>query len=125
MIRPQSAPGEILRAVRSGQIEPVASWELVKEIVEVLRRPRIQRYGVTDVDIGDIVAALEPFLPVIDVEVAIRDPNDAPVVASALAGRAEAIITGDLDFLDDPALISWLGTRGVAVFSPAVFVQRM
>ena len=36
---------------------------------------------------------LGPLLPDVDIEVEIRDPADAPVVAAAVAGRAEAIVT--------------------------------
>jgi putative PIN family toxin of toxin-antitoxin system len=109
----------VLAAVRDGRIEAVVSWELAHEIVEVLRRPAIRRYGVTEGDIDAVLAVLGPLLPDVEVTVLIRDPHDAPVVAAALAGRVEAIVTGDRDLLDDQDLIAWLRERGVAVLSPA------
>ena len=47
LIVPTGVCGRVLDAVRLGHIEAVASWALAEEIVEVLRRSRIRRYGVT------------------------------------------------------------------------------
>jgi predicted nucleic acid-binding protein len=52
------------------------------------------------------------------VNVEIRDPADAPFVEAAVAGRADAIVTGDADLLDDCELRRWLGERGVRLLSP-------
>lgn len=127
LILPDSAPGLVLDAVRSKAIEPVVSWELAEEIVRVLRRPRLRRYAISDEDVDDVVKLLGPFLPSIeiDVQVPIRDPTDAPAFMAALAGRAEAIITGDRDFLDAPELIDWLLDRGVQVMTPAEALARL
>jgi len=109
----------VLEAVRDGRIDAVASWELAQEIVEVLRRPAMRRYGVTEGDIEAVLAVLGPLLPDVDVAVELRDPDDAPVIATALAGRASAIVTGDRDLLDDENVIAWLAARGITVMTPA------
>jgi Ribbon-helix-helix protein, copG family len=54
-----------------------------------------------------------------------RDPDDAPVVASALAGGVEAIVRGDAHLLDDPCLKAWLGRRDIEVISPAELLERL
>jgi putative PIN family toxin of toxin-antitoxin system len=107
----------VLKAVRSRRLEVVASWELAEEVIEVLRRPRITRYGTTEREIQDVLAILAPFLPSVDVTVAIRDPDDAPVVGAAVAGNADAIVTGDRDLLEDRALIDWLAERRIEVLT--------
>ncbi|HEV3376273.1 MAG TPA: putative toxin-antitoxin system toxin component, PIN family [Thermoleophilaceae bacterium] len=119
LIRPQGPPGRVLAALRSGAIEAVASWDLAEEIAEVLRRPKLARYGLSEEDVREALVLLAPLLPSVDVEVAVRDPDDAPVVASALAGGVEAIVTGDAHLLDDPDLRAWLEERGIDVISPA------
>jgi putative PIN family toxin of toxin-antitoxin system len=111
--------------LKSGAIDAVASWELAEEIVEVLRRPKLARYGVTEEDVREVLVLLAPLLPTVDVEVAMRDPDDAPVVASALRGQAEAIVSGDAHLLDDPDLRRWLGNRGIEVISPAGLLERL
>jgi putative PIN family toxin of toxin-antitoxin system len=118
-------PGAVLDAVRAGRITPIVTWELIEEIVGVVRRPRIARYGVTEADITDLVDLLVPIMPVVDIDVAIRDPRDAPVVAAALAGRADAIVTGDLDLVAGEVLRGWLRERGVEVVTPAELVARL
>lgn len=125
LIAPAGVPGRVLDAVRRGEVEPVVSWDLARELVEVLRRPAIRRYGVTEGDVDDVVALLGPLLPGADVAVEIRDPNDAPVVAAALAGHAGMIVTGDRDLLDDVALRAWLADRAIEVLRPTDLLERL
>ena len=46
---------------------------------------------------------------------ACRDPNDLPILGTALAGRAEVIITGDKDLLALQAF------RGIPILRPGEF----
>ncbi|MGH9363221.1 MAG: putative toxin-antitoxin system toxin component, PIN family [Thermoanaerobaculia bacterium] len=50
---------------------------------------------------------------------ACRDPDDDWVLSTAMAGEAEAIVTGDADLLD---LRSY---RGIAILSPRAFLERI
>lgn len=122
---PTGTPGRVLQAVRRGELVAVVSWDLAEEIVAVLRRPEIRRYGVTDADIDDVVAVLGPLLPDIDVAVEVRDPDDAAVVGAALAGAAAAIVTGDRDLFDDADLRAWLAARRVDLLTPAALLERL
>jgi putative PIN family toxin of toxin-antitoxin system len=115
----------VLDAVRRGDLEPIMSWELARELADVLRRPEIRRYGVTEGDVDDVLAVLGPLLPDVDVSVEIRDPDDAAVVGAAVAGAAEAIVTGDRDLLDDAGLRSWLAAHGIVVLTPAEALDRL
>jgi putative PIN family toxin of toxin-antitoxin system len=92
----------------------------------VLRRPKIRRrYVISDEDIRDIVVLLSPLLPTVEIDVPMRDPLDAPVVEAALAGNADAIVTGDGDLLDDARLREWLLERGVEVLTAAQLLKRL
>ena len=104
--------------MRDRRFELVASWHVAQELADVLRRPRIRRYEIGQQDIEDVFRLLAPALPTADLDVPIRDPDDAPVVAAALAGAADLIVTGDADFLSDVALRAWLEDRGVGVSTP-------
>ena len=115
----------MLDAVRRGELEPIVSWELARELSDVLRRPEIWRYGVTEPDVEAVLAVLGPLLPDIDIAVEIRDPDDAAVVAAAVAGAADAIVTGDRDLLDDDDLRAWLAALGIEVLTPAEALDRL
>jgi len=101
------------------------SWELAGELVGVLRRPEIRRYGVTEADIEAVLAVVGPLLPDVDIAVDVRDPDDAVVVGAALSGAATAIVTGDRDLLDDADLRAWLAARGVELLTPAALLDLL
>lgn len=103
----------------------MASWELAAEIAEVLKRPRIRALGVAEQDAEDALVLLAPALPDVEVDVELRDPDDAPVIAAALAGAAEAIVTGDRDLLEVAEVGEWLASRGIEVLSPADLLRRL
>src|SRR6266568_2719190 len=53
LMLPDGAPGRVLDAARRGFFTPLASWDLAEEIVDVLRRPRLRRYRITEDNIRD------------------------------------------------------------------------
>jgi putative PIN family toxin of toxin-antitoxin system len=127
LIDPSGPPGRVLDAVRTGRIEAIASWDLADEITAVLSRPKLaERYRITADDIADVLALLAPLLPTVDVtvNVDVRDHKDVPVLAAAVAGGAELIVTGDLDLFDKPVRV-WLGARGTDVISPAALLDLL
>ena len=122
LIVPDSPPGRVLQAVREGRLEAVASWELAEEIIDVLHRPTLSRHEMTEADTSDVLVLLAPLLPRVDVEAPLRDPRDAPVVHAAIAARADAIVSGDRDLLEEEAIRAYLTERGVALHSPAALL---
>ncbi len=125
LILPDSPPGKVLQAVREGELEALASWPLVEELVDVLSRPHLRHYEIRAGDIQELVVLLAPLLPSVEVNITLRDPGDAPVVAAAVAGDVQAIITGDADLLQDRELRSWLGERGIQVLRPSQALSRL
>jgi uncharacterized protein len=115
----------VLEAARDRRITVIASWSLAEEIVDVLRRPKLRRYGLSQEDLRGVLVLLAPLLPTIDLEKPLRDPDDAPVVAAAVRGRADAIVTGDRDLLDDAELRVRLSDEGVELLTPAELLARL
>lgn len=112
--------------MREGRFDVVVSWDLVDEVVRVLRRPRLRKaYLISEDDIRDLLVLLSPALPQVEVSAPLRDPNDAPVVAAAVIGNADAIATGDSDLLDDVTLREWLSARRIDVLRPVDFVRSL
>lgn len=73
----------------------------------------------------DVLFLLAPFLPALDIEIPLRDPEDEPVVAAAVQGRANAIVTGDRDLLADTDVTAWLADRGIQVLTPAAVLELL
>ncbi len=81
-----SHPGPVLEAVWRGEIDLVLSWELVAEITDVLTQPKLRTYDISPDAIRSLLRFLAPSLPTVEIDVVPRDPDDAHVVAAALAG---------------------------------------
>ena len=110
----------MLEAVRTGRLVPVASWSLAEEIADVLRRPRLRdRYAISEQDVQDVLILMAPFLPSVETDAPVRDVDDAPVIGSAVTARAEAIVTGDHDLMEQGPLCAWLAERGISVLTAA------
>jgi putative PIN family toxin of toxin-antitoxin system len=125
LIDPESAPGRVLAAVLDGRLGVVSSWELVDEVSGVVARRKLRRYRLDATDVLDLLRTLATTLPTVDVDVEIRDPADAPVVAAAVAGRADAIVTGDRDLLDNAELRLWLEERRVRILTPRELIDQL
>ena len=121
---PDTPPGRALEAIRSGRLVPVASWELAEEITEVLRRHRLRdRYGMAEQDVQDVLILLAPFLPSVETDAPVRDPDDGPVIGTAVSARAEAIVTGDRDLTEQGPLREWLAARGIVALTSSEVLE--
>jgi putative PIN family toxin of toxin-antitoxin system len=98
LINPDGAPGAVLKALRDQKFVLVSSEPVNLEIMEVLSRPGIQeKYGLKDYlyDIALILwekAELAVQLPEVKIS---KDPDDNKFIATAIAGSAHLLVTGD------------------------------
>jgi putative PIN family toxin of toxin-antitoxin system len=77
--------------------------ELVEELDRVLQYPRLHRYYTSDERLRFValIAALCELVQLPDqVPRICRDPTDDWVIACAVIGRGDAIVSGDRDLLD-------------------------
>ena len=107
LIRPDSAPGRILRAaVEETMLHMVTSNPLLDELRAALEYPRLQRYlKMSKQDKEEFVILLEQVADPVNIgDYSIsgicRDPDDEPYIQTALAGRADYIVSGDGDLLE-------------------------
>ncbi len=97
-------PNRVVRMVRSGQIAAIVSIEILTELRNTLGYPKLQsqlsRLGeTTETFLRSIEEVSECVTAETIVVPELRDPKDAIVLAAALAGDAEVIVTGDQDLL--------------------------
>ena len=86
---------------RSGVILPLRSGETTREFERVLSYPRL---GLAEDRQQILLAAYIPWCEEVEVLEGlptphIRDPNDRPFLELAMAGNADALVTGDNDLL--------------------------
>jgi uncharacterized protein len=124
LITPRGTPAKVLLAWRVGHFDLVTSFPLLLELKEAISRPHLKdRYRLSPQDIHDFIALIENTALLITnpriVSAQLRDPDDLAVLACALAGNAEYIVTGDYDLLD---LHSF---EGVQIVRPSLFLQLL
>lgn len=106
-------------AWQTGRITPLASHHTARELVRVLQYPKFQ---LTSGEREDLLAEYLPWIESVDTTAAhveaptLRDPHDYPFLLLALAGRADALVTGDQDLL-----VLARSLEGLAILNPAEF----
>jgi putative PIN family toxin of toxin-antitoxin system len=109
LIRQQGITGGILRALRDGRFTVVYTTDIMIEIIDVLGRdPFRTKYHIQSEDIailvnlirlrGELVNPLRP-VAASPSGTMCRDPKDDKFLEAALAGKADAIVSGDADLL--------------------------
>jgi len=103
LIRPGGTIGDILHALRDSRFVAIYSTAMMVEVTEVLSRPKIQaKYHILPEDIAAIINLVrlrgDLVIPKQAVS-ACRDPKDNKFLEAALAGKADAVVTGDDDLL--------------------------
>jgi putative PIN family toxin of toxin-antitoxin system len=99
------ASNALLHALRTGQLQAVASVPMMLEYEAVLMRPeQRQAMGLSVQEVGvflDALAALlMPVIPYFLWRPRLRDPDDEMVLDAAVSGSVEAIVTFNVqDFL--------------------------
>jgi putative PIN family toxin of toxin-antitoxin system len=117
LLLPRSLPANaVQKAMRAGPL--LVSEATMEEIVNVLSRPRLDRY-VSLTNRRQFIRLLGrkvTMVPIIQVVRECRDPKDDKFLELALNGRADLIITGDADLL---VLNPW---RGIEIVTPREYL---
>jgi hypothetical protein len=116
-------PGQIFDLAEEQQIAIFVSEPILEDVKEILGRKKLQaKIQSLDVTVEDLlvtVGQLSELCPTTSVNVPqLRDPDDAAILAAALAANAEEIFTGDLDLL---ALTEF---NGILILTPQDFLSR-
>jgi len=123
LIKPRGTVGPILQALRDADYQLVYSDPLLAELADVLARPRLaKKYGVTTEDVATVLSLIllrdEPVLSARRIDVC-RDPTDNMVLEAAVAGQADAIVSGDED------LLTLSPFEAIPILSPATFLRLL
>jgi putative PIN family toxin of toxin-antitoxin system len=98
----RGAPRDLLNLARDSRYKLISSTALVASLDEVLHRQkfvaRIHAAGLSAHDLVTDIARLAEIVTPTELPAAIcRDPDDDVVLATAIAGVADAVVSGDRD----------------------------
>jgi uncharacterized protein len=124
----QGFPARVIRRWQAGLFVLVVTSDVLAEYADVLSRPRLRdRFGV---QLDEIAAFLEdirgradlvtPFA-MADLPLHVRDPKDDLLLACALGGDCQYLVTGDSDVL---ALNGHPALGALRVVTPRRFVEK-
>ena len=117
-------PGQLIDAAAAGTVQIISSVPLLGELHDVLFRKKfaaqLAEQGVDAADLFEGYAALVELVDPADIgPVILADPDDDIVLATALAGGADAIVSGDAHLLGIGEF------RGMPIVTPAAAVRRL
>jgi len=119
---PDGAPGRVVAAWRAARFELVISVHQLAEIGRALAYPKIRRIlDWDDRHIEQFIRQLYIRAQIVDLDkVSVEvpaDPDDAPILATLVAAKADVLITGDGDLL---------AMRGqYAILTPGEFARNL
>ena len=121
LLFPEGSASWLRRMWRSGAILPLASRETASELIRVLGYPK---FSLTRDEREDLLADYLPYCEPVVVEEPLtlpdcRDPFDRPFLALAVAGEADALVTGDAD------LLALAPDFAVPIITPSALKERL
>jgi uncharacterized protein len=122
---PEGTPASLLAHARRGAFSLVSSVEILDEVTGVLMRPKHQaRYRYTLEEVAryrELLAALSVLVTDLPALKAVPlDPNDDMIVATAVAARADYLVTGDRRHL-----IVLGHYESIRILSPRAFLSEL
>ena len=118
-------PAQVMDAWRDRRYVLVISPAIIAEMRSTLNYPRIRRkYSITDEDVEGLIVLVQHDALLVpgetDVAGAIpADPTDEKILACALDGRADLVVSGNLHLLD---LVQY---QGIPILHARQFLERL
>jgi len=119
----------LLDVILDGPHDLILSEFLLNETARVLRYPRMQGlYKLTEKDISEHVELLRARSdlvdPVVHTPLVVADPNDDPVIYTAVVGRADVLCAMDRDFYI-PQVVSFCRERGIEIMNDVELLRKL
>ncbi len=122
-LNPDSPPGALREAIRSGRLELALSQAMLDELQRVLAYPRLRKVARFSADDAKrycalLVESCAFFAETLSIEpVVADDPDDDAILATAVAAGADAIVSGDRHLLELES------HRGIPILKPREAVE--
>ena len=113
-------PRKILRLCTSGNVTSCISPDILKEVEEVLLRPK---FNLKEEQVYEIIRLFRDTFTLVSPDKRLSaitaDPDDNRILEAALSAEADAIVSGDTHLLD---LVNW---NGIPVLSADTFLKNL
>lgn len=119
ILRPFSKAASILRLISDGTVQLAYDLRLLSEYRDVLSRPK---FNVTEENVEAFLVQVEQegfLVSVKPLEIHLPDPDDEPFLEVAIAGKVEAIVTGNKRHFPKEEY------KGVKILSPTEFLEEL
>ena len=124
ILTPGNPPAKILEFALIGKIRLIISPGIIREIGQVLQYPKVKKalnkQLITSQEVDDVILKLLKAAVITPGEILAEgvsdDPADDMIIACALEGRADFIISGDHHLTD---LINY---QGIKIVAPSTFL---
>lgn len=122
LINPNGTPAKIIQ--HPTVFDLLTSLAILAELARVLHYDRIKkRYQLDDAVIDDYLRAVRLDSLMIDVTQQVsaveRDPDDNMVLACAVQGQADYVVSGD------PHLVDMANYEGIPILTPSAFLAEL
>ena len=117
----------VLEAWRAGKFTVLISQPLLDELEAVSQRPRLSQ-RIDSVQARALVEQLHwrgQWVEATAVPPRCRDPKDHPVLATAISGQADAIVSGDGDLRADDELRQQMLKLGVKIWGVETLLAEL
>ena len=117
----------VLEAWYEGKFQVLISSPLLEELENVLQRPRLKQH----IKAKHAETLLEQLrwrgnmVNLITVPPRCRDPKDHPILATAIDGQADAIVSGDSDLRADDKLRTEMQAHGVELWGVNTLLAKL
>ena len=119
LLHPESHPGVILQQITEKWLLAAYNAAMLREYQDVLSRPKFSIIAQKSLQLLSIIERDWQFVIAPPLEFPLPDPHDAPFLETAIAVRADALITGNLRHFPMPA------RQGIPAVGPADFLSRL
>jgi uncharacterized protein len=116
-------PNIIIRLIEMKQIQAISSAEILTELTDILQKAKLQkRLNQLKLNADEVTVVAKRLMTLVVIDAVLipelRDPKDQMVIATAIAGDAQIIISGDQD------LLVLHPFANIAIFSPQEFLSH-
>jgi uncharacterized protein len=112
-------PGRIVDLIAAERLTVLFDDRVMAEYRDVLARPRLRIEPAEAAAVLDLIVHTGHYVPAAPLDVELLDPDDVPFLEVAVAGVADALVTGN-----ERHFRPVRGEHGATIRSPAAFLAE-